>query len=139
MGAINIVTYAQSRRCSWYKRIKSGLWSNILTSKVSNKENCCFIRRKDIHWMHISILPIVGAFEELQKKFLKDKGNTARLNTPLDQIELIEQRPATRTAKAKISTPTKTTQPFLFKHGNICEITGAMLLLRRACTQTDQN
>ena len=48
MGAINIVTYAQSLRCSWYKRIKSGPWSNILSSKVSNKENYCFIRRKDI-------------------------------------------------------------------------------------------
>ena len=89
MGAINIVTYAQSLRCSWYKRINGGLWSNILISKVNNKENCCFIRRKDIHFMHILILPIVVAFEELQKKFLKDKGNTARLNTPLDQIELI--------------------------------------------------
>jgi hypothetical protein len=70
---------------------KNGLWANILTSKVSKKENCCFIRRKDIHVMHISILPIVDAFEALQKKFLKEKGNTARMNTPLDQLELIVQ------------------------------------------------
>ena len=77
--------------------------------------------------MHISILPIVEAFEALQKKFLKDKGNTARMNTPLDQLDLIVQRPATRTAKVKMSKPTKTTHPFLFKKGNICEITGAML------------
>ena len=49
------------------------------------------------------------------------------MNTPLDQIEPIEQTPATRTVKAKMSTPTKTTHPFLFKHGNICEITGPML------------
>ena len=78
IGAINIDTYAKSLRCSWYKRIKDGLWANILTSKVSNKENCCYIRRKEIHVMHISILPIVDAFEELQKKFLKDIVNNAR-------------------------------------------------------------
>ena len=135
MGAINIVTYAQSLRCSWYKRIKSGLWSNILTSKVSNKENCCFIIRKDIHSMHISILPIADAFEALQKKFLKDKGNTARLNTPLDQIELIEQRPATRTAIAKMSKSTKTTHSFLSKKGNIFEITGAMLTTKESLSR----
>ena len=73
--------------------------------------------------MHISILPIVDAFEELQKKFLKDIGNNARMNTPLDQLELIIQRPATRTAKVKMATPTKTTHPFLFSRGKICEIT----------------
>ena len=127
MGAINIDTYAKSLRCSWYKRIKDGLWAKILTSKVNKPENSCYIRRKDIHAMHISILPIVDAFEELQKKFLKDVGNNARMNTPLDQLELIIQRPATRTAKVKMAKPTKTTHPFLFSRGKICEITGAML------------
>jgi hypothetical protein len=43
--------------------------------------------------MHISFLPIVDAFEELQKKFLKDIGNTARMNTPLDQLDLIDRPP----------------------------------------------
>ena len=124
---LNIDTYAKSLRCSWYKRIKDGLWAKILTSKVNKPENCCYIRRKDIHAMHISILPIVDAFEELQKKFLKDIGNNARMNTPLDQLELIIQRPATRTAKVKMAKPTKTTHPFLFSRGKICEVTGAML------------
>ena len=87
---------------------------------VKDKENCCFIRRKEIHFMHISILPIVMAFEELQKFFLKDKGNTARMNTPLDQLDLIEQKPATRTSKAKMAKLTKTTHPFLFKKKKIC-------------------
>ena len=96
-------------------------------AKVMDKGNCCFIRRRDIHFMHISILPIVMAFEELQNKFLQDKGNTARMNTPLDQLEIIEQTPATRTAKAKMAKPTKTTHPFLFKKNKICEITGSML------------
>ena len=77
IGAINIKTYAQSLRCSWYKRIKTGLWSNILMAKITDKGNCCFIRRRDINFMHISLLPIVMAFEELQKKFLQYKGNTA--------------------------------------------------------------
>ena len=77
--------------------------------------------------MLISILPIVMAFEKMQTKFLQDKGNTARMNTPLDQLELIEQRPATRTSKAKMAKPTKTTHPFLFKKDKICEITGAMM------------
>jgi hypothetical protein len=126
MGAINITTYAHSLRCSWYKRINSGLWSDILMAKVENKENCCFIRPKDIHPMHISILPIVKAFEALQVKFLNDGGTTARINTPLDQIALIK-RPATRTRKEEWSKPTRTTHPFLFKKGKICEITGSML------------
>jgi hypothetical protein len=76
MGAINIITYANSLRCSWYKRINSGLWSDILMAKVEKKENCCFIRPKDIHQMHISILPIVKAFEALQAKFLEKGGAT---------------------------------------------------------------
>ena len=90
MGAINITIYANSLRCSWYKRINSGLWSDILMAKVEKKENCCFIRPKDIHQMHISILPIVKAFEALQAKFLEEGGTTARLNTPLDQLAPIK-------------------------------------------------
>ena len=43
------------------------------------------------------------AFEELQTKFLQGKGNTARMNTPLDQLDLIEQKPATRISKAKMA------------------------------------
>ena len=96
-------------------------------SKVESKENCCFIKRKDIHFMHISILQIVTAFEELQKKFLQDKGDTASMNTPLDLLEILEQRPATRTSKAKMARPTKTTHLFLFRKDRVFEITGAMV------------
>ena len=77
-------------------------------AKVEKKENYCFIRPKDIHQMHISILPIVKAFEALQAKFLEEGGATARLNTPLDQIALIK-RPATRTRKEEWSKPPRTT------------------------------
>ena len=95
-------------------------------AKVDKKENCCFIRSKDINNMHISILPIVKAFETLQIKFLKEGGPTARINTPLDQLALIK-RPATRTRKEEWSKHTRTTHPFLFKKGKICEVTGTIL------------
>ena len=71
-------------------------------------------------------MPIVKTFETLQAKFLEEGGATARLNTPLDKLALIK-RPATRTKKEEWSKPTRTTHPFLFKKGKICEITGTML------------
>ena len=49
------------------------------------------------------------------------------MNTPLDQLKLIEQRPATTTSKAKMAKTRKTTYPFLFKKDKICEITGYMI------------
>ena len=42
-------------------------------SNVENKDNCCFIKRKDIHFMYISILPIVTAFDELQKVLIRQR------------------------------------------------------------------
>ena len=75
-------------RCSWYKIIGNGLWSDILQAKVNKTVNCCFIQTKDIHHMHISITPIVKAFEELMLKFNETNGDTARMNTPLDQLKL---------------------------------------------------
>ena len=73
MGCINLTSYANALRCSWYKRLSSsnGLWSDILQGKIANKENACFIRPSDIHTLHISILPIVKAFEELVNKMEK--------------------------------------------------------------------
>ena len=67
--------------------------------------------------MHLSITPIVSAFEELQKKFSEISGNTVRMNTPLDLLELIIQAPATARTKVKLAKPTKTTHPFLFEKG----------------------
>ena len=126
MGAVNIETYANSLRCSWYKRIKSGLWSNILLVKVDDARNCCYIQKKDIHKMHISILPIVKAFETLQANFTVLKGDSARMNTPLDQLALIKHNNARR-RNMEGSKPTKTTHSNLFKNGKICEITGSDL------------
>ena len=73
--------------------------------------------------MHISIIPIVKAFEALQSNFLEVKGNSARINTPLDQLALIKQNNARR-RNPEGSKPTKTTHPIIFKNGNIREITG---------------
>ena len=123
MGAINIETYTNSLRCSWYKRIKSGLWSNILLAKVNDAKNCCYIQTKDIHKMHISILPIVKAFEALQANYIVLKGDKARMNTPLDQLALIKPNNARR-RNNEGTKPTRTTHPNLYKDGKICEITG---------------
>ena len=123
MGAVNIETYANFPRYSWYKRIKTGLWSNILLAKVDDARNCCYIQTKDIHKMHISILPIVKAFETLQTNFTVMKGNSARMNTPLDQLALIKQNNVRR-RNLEGSKPMKTTHPNLFKNGKICKITG---------------
>ena len=123
MGAVNIETYANSLRCSWFKRIKSGFWSKILLAKVENSRNCCFIQTKDIHKMHISIIPIVKAFEALQSAFLEVRGNCARINTPLDQLALIRNN-TVRRRNQDGAKPTKTTHPNIFKTGNICEISG---------------
>ena len=97
-----------------------------MKAKVENLGNCCFIKPKDIHKMHISITPIAKAFECLNTKFLEQGNSTVKLNTPLDQLPLIKTT-ATRTRKEQYSNPTRTTHPFLFKKGKICEITGSML------------
>jgi hypothetical protein len=46
LGAINLETYANSLRCSWYKRLNQGLLKDILMAKVNHKENVCFIKEK---------------------------------------------------------------------------------------------
>ena len=96
MAAINIRTYASSLRNSWYKRINTGLWYDILRAKVENLENACFIKPKDIHKMHISITPIVKAFENLNSKFIEHGNSNVKLTAPMDQLPLIKT-PATRT------------------------------------------
>ena len=123
MGCINLSVYANALRCSWFKRIGNGLWPDILMAKTDNTENCVFIQTKDIHNLHISILPILKAFEALVLKFNEEYEETARMNTPLDQLKLIK-RPATRTKKEEWSKPMKATHPFLYKKGKICELTG---------------
>ena len=59
LGAIKLETFATS---SWYKRLKSGLWTGIMMAKVNHKENICFVKENNFHKMHISIRPISRAF-----------------------------------------------------------------------------
>ena len=47
LGAIKIETYAISLRCSWYKRVKSGLWTEIMMAKVNKKENIYYVKEND--------------------------------------------------------------------------------------------
>ena len=126
MGAIHIETYANSLRCAWAKRIRSGLWSDILLSKVDNQENCCFIRTKDIHKMHISILPIVKAFSKLQENFVDTQGAQAKMSTPLDQLDLVIDTKQRRQKQSRTK-PTRKTHPILYKGTKICELTGKIL------------
>ena len=128
MGCINLTNYANALRCSWYKRFSSstGLWADILQGKVDDKKNVCFIKPSDINPKHLSILPIVRAFEELVKKAGKTGGSTVRMNTPLDKLA-ISKKPPTRTGKILLTKPLKETHSFLFKNGKISEITGSTL------------
>ena len=48
------------------------------------------------------------------EQFNETNGDTARMNTPLDQLKL----------RGK---PTKATHPFLYKRSKICDITGSMI------------
>ena len=125
---INLTSYANALRCSWYKRLSNsnGLWSNILQGKIANKENACFIRPRDIHPLHISILPIVKAFEELVNKVGEIGGGTVKMNMPLDQLPLLK-KPPSRAGKILLTKPTKATHSFLFQNGKICELTGSMI------------
>ena len=61
LGAINLETYATSLRCSWYKRINKGLWSDIILDKVMKIEKVSFLKEMDIHPIQIAVRPIVKA------------------------------------------------------------------------------
>ena len=84
LGAVNLEIYATSLRCSWYKRIHSGLWSDIILDKVNKKENVCFIKENNIHKMHIAIKPIIRAWETLQSSFVENKDDLKELKRPLN-------------------------------------------------------
>ena len=55
LGAINLQVYASSLRMAWVRRAKGGLWSDILTAKVVNPINICYLESKDIHKMHLGV------------------------------------------------------------------------------------
>ena len=84
LGAINLETYATSLRCSWYKRINSGLWSDIILDKVTKKEKVCFLKETNIHPMHVAVRPIVRAWETLQKAFVLKREPAKELRRPFN-------------------------------------------------------
>ena len=58
-------------------------------AKVNHVENVCFIKEKHIHEMHIAIKPIVRAFENLQKCFLKTEDDLITLKRPLEYDKVV--------------------------------------------------
>ena len=115
IGAINLSTYATSLRCSWYKRVNNGLWSDILMEKVSRKENIHLVKEDDIHKMHIAVRPIARALEELQRSYHNNYREDVReLNKPLhgQKVKIRNQN----------LTVNKTNYPFLYNKNGICEI-----------------
>ena len=69
LGAINLKGFAPSLRMAWVKRAKGGLWSDIMTTKVVNPINICYLESKDIHKMHSGIKHIVESFQEVHKAY----------------------------------------------------------------------
>jgi hypothetical protein len=129
LGAINLVTYATSLRCSWYKRVKSGLWTDILMEKVWKKENICFIKENDFHAMHIAIRPIARAMENLQCKFVENKDDLIQLKRPLERFKVVKD------GRSYVH-PTKENCPYLYKPGGICEISAYDLTNKNSIQET---
>ena len=124
LGAINLKSFSSSLKFSWARRAvsSSGIWANILRSKVSSNNNICYIRRADVQTQHRALLPIVGAFEAVMTKYSGNlKRNKALLTlTPLSHIECVSQ-PRPR-GKYSFIKPTKASHPELFPAGGICEV-----------------
>ena len=115
LGAINLETYATSLRCSWYKRINKGLWSDILLDKVTKKENVCFLKEEHGHKKHITVRPIVRAWETLQDNFVKIKDNLKELKRPLNNFKAVK-------IGHTLQQIDKTNCKYLFNKHVICEI-----------------
>ena len=115
LGAINLETYATSLRCSWYKRINTGLWSDIILDKVNKKENVCFIKENNIHKMHIAIKSIIRAWETLQRSLVENEDDLKEFKRPLNNFKAVKIGQAMKQID-------ETNCKFLFNKHGICEI-----------------
>ena len=79
-------------------------------AKVNHSENICFIKENQIHEMHIAIRPIVRAFEQLQKCFLKTSDDLITLKKPLESFKVVKIGNALKYA-------TEENCPYLYKQG----------------------
>ena len=116
LGAINLETYSTSLRCSWYKRIDSGLWSDIILDKVTKKEKVCFLKETNIHPMHVAVRPIVRAWETLQNAYVSDREPAKELRRPLYFFKACK----VGNTYQQIN---ETNCKFLYNKNGICEIT----------------
>jgi hypothetical protein len=98
-------------------------------AKVNHKENICFIKEKHIHEMHIAIRPIVKAFENLQKCFLKAKDDLITLKKPLENFKVVKIGSALKYA-------TEENCPYLYKKGGSCEVSAFDLTDEESITTT---
>ena len=89
LGAINLKVYASSLIMAWVKRAKGGLWSDIMTTKVINPINICYLESKDIHKMHSGIKHIVESFQEVHTAYKDLKEDNIKMYTPLDHLKII--------------------------------------------------
>ena len=137
LGAKNLETYAISLRCSWYKRINKDLWSDIIFDKVTKVEKVCFLKVTDIHPMHISVRPIVKAWETLQNAYVKDKEPAKELRRPLNFFKAWK-------VGNTYQLISKTNCKFLYNKHGICEITtldltneGTLMTILKLKTNTE--
>ena len=132
LGAINLSSFSSSLKMSWARRAvsSSGIWAQILRSKVSSNLNICYVRKDDVKPYHKALQPILGAFEAVVDKHTRNiKRNKPLLTlTPLSLIECVS-RPRPR-GKEIFVKPTKASHPELFPGGRICEIRPLDLLDR---------
>ena len=124
LGAINLQVYASSLRMAWVKRAKEGLWSNILTAKVVNPINICYLEGKDIHKMHSGVRHIVESFQEVHTAYKLLPDDNIKMNTPLDHLKKIIRinGPRIRNGGMKMGSPTLANAPYLFNEKGRCEI-----------------
>ena len=82
---------------------------------LTTKENVCFMKENQIHTMHIAIRPIVRAFENLQKCFLKTKDDLITLKKPLQYWKVAKIGSALKYASEENCL-------CLYKTGGSCEV-----------------
>ena len=108
---------------AWVKRAKGGLWSDIMTVKVMNPMNICYLECKDIHRMHVGIKHVIESFEEVHKAYKDQKDDNIKMYTPMDHLQIIRiNGPRIRNNGTKMGKPTQENAPYLFNSKGRCEV-----------------
>ena len=70
------------------KRAKGGPWSDIMTVKVINPENICYLESTDIHKMYLGIRQVVESFEEVHEAFKNQNNDNVKMHTQLNHLSI---------------------------------------------------